>query len=174
MTDDYTITTAERYARATMTSDMTHKPGGCDINTLMAAGIAAAGSREQAVALALYRVGVTGDRFALPALVDEIAGWLTHKQRRAIPPRARRALVMSVVVWWFEPTCRYCEGRCFVAVKGTGRLSATACDACHGTGKRPLKREVAPAHVESAHWLVCRLDRLIGEIERVMGGLLRI
>ena len=156
--DDSQITLAERYSHAAMTGDLTPREGRCDADILLAAGIAASGDREKSVALALYRVSVTGDRTGLPALVEEMAGWLASTQYRPLPPRSRRALVMDVLVYWFEPTCRYCNGAGFVAMPNAPALSAEACRACHGTGRRPVAREVPHAHVDHARWLVERLD----------------
>lgn len=173
MSFEHPVTVADRYASAANTSNLRVKETFCDADLLLAAGIAASKNREKSVALAVYRVGVTGDRSGLPAIVDELADWLIVSRQRVIPKAARRALVMSVLVWWFEPACRYCNGHGFAAIENTSSLGTEECGACHGSGRRPLAREVPQAHAARAQWLAAKLDQLVAGIHGDMARLLK-
>jgi hypothetical protein len=174
MNVDDPMTVSDRYARAATTSDLTvgRWQKVTDMNTLLAAAIAAGKDRDRQLALSLQRIAVTGDRSGLRLIMDDIDSWLAQHKGRLIPRMARRALAMTVLVWWFEPACRYCNGNKFVAIENTGRLSDEACISCHGSGRRPLAREVPAAHARQAEWLAAKLDRLMSDIETDMARLL--
>lgn len=181
------ITAAERYALATKSANLSPKlDGRCDADKLIAAGWAAKDPRRSA-ALALYRMAVTGDMNGLQPIAETMDGWLNGKlQRKAgkggatlrpVPKLQRREMVVHVLRWWLKPTCGYCEGRGFELVgddeaEGARALSDRACKACHGTGKRPVEREVPPHLREAAKLLADQLDSLVlmvtGEMARLL------
>lgn len=167
------ITTAERYALATDTADLTPRADRrCDADKLIAAGWAAQGDPRRALALDLYRMGVTGNTQGLAAVVESASGWLSawssRKGRTPLPRHQRQQLVAQTLHWWLKPTCGYCEGRMFELLPsasgdegGVRALSTEPCQACHGSGKRPLAREVPSHHVAAATYLADELDRLV-------------
>ncbi|MCH8180237.1 MAG: hypothetical protein IIA02_10705 [Proteobacteria bacterium] len=180
---DDQITAAERYALATGSSNLTPNLGArCDADKLIAAAWVSKDPRR-AAAMALYRMAVVGSTNGLQTIADTMDGWLNGKlQRKArpIPKVQRREMVVHVLRWWLRPTCGYCEGRAFELVgeerdddrEGARTLSGRACKACHGTGKRPVEREVPPHLKDAARQLADELDRLVllvtGEMARVL------
>lgn len=178
---DDQITAAERYALATGTSDLSPNLGArCDIDKLIAAAWVAKDPKRTA-AMALYRMAVTGSTCGLQTITDTMDGWLNGKLQRKgarpIPKVQRREMVVHVLRWWLRPTCGYCEGRGFELIgdddqEGARTLSDRACKACHGTGKRPVEREVPPHLKDAARQLADELDRLVllvtGEMARVL------
>lgn len=184
VTTDDRVTAAERYAIATSTSDLSQSADKrCDADKLIAAGWVTQGDPRRSVALDLYRMAVTGNTNGLSSVVDTMDGWLNGKLLRrggkTFPKHQRREMVVSVLRWWLHPTCGYCEGRCFELLgdddtDGARALSTKHCPACHGTGKRPVEREV-PNHMrDQARMLADQLDSLVllvtGEMARVLAG----
>jgi hypothetical protein len=174
---DERITTGERYARATNSSDLSVLlDQRCDADKLLAAGWAASGDPRRRLALTLYRMAVRGDMEGRAAIVEEASNWVNgrmqRKGQRAMPRTQRQALVIATLTWWLKPTCAYCSGRMFVEVEDTGRLSTQACPSCHGTGKTPIARVVPPPFKVHAMWLGDELDRLVLEVVREMSRLL--
>jgi hypothetical protein len=104
------------------------------------------------------------------------------RQRRHKPMNrfARQQLIVDALNWWMKPTCGYCGGTGFVqaTVAGTdesaGRLTTQACDGCHGTGRRPLAREVPAPLKAHAEWMTAELDRLVALIHDDMARLLGV
>lgn len=120
---------------------------------------------RKTLALAVYRARETGDLSQLHSIVTQAEGWLSGRLSRGgnrpLRREARRALVVDTLHWWMNPTCPYCEGRRKVAMEQAAALSTQSCEACHGTGKRPLHREVPRPHVHHAEWLAEQLDELL-------------
>lgn len=181
--EERTITTAERYATATMSGNLTPRLDGLtDADVLLAAGIAALKSPERMLALRLYRMGTTGTMDGLWEVVAAADGWvvghLLKIRRRPMTKQARQQLIADTLQWWLKPTCGYCNGCGFVQamLEGTdetaGRLTTQACSGCHGTGRRPLAREVPAQMHEPAGWLVSELDRHVSLIHADMAKLL--
>lgn len=180
MTDDAPYTTADRYAKAVHSSDLT--PGTervrTDADVLIAAGAATAKDEKRQLALAAYRLGLAGDTTGLGPLVDAMDDWLLTRLskggNRAMPEAARRQLIVDSLRWWFNPACGYCNGAGYVVVDGASRLSTIECTSCHGTKKRPLRREVPRPYVEHAEWLTDELNRLVsivfGDMARMLNG----
>lgn len=170
-------TIGERYARAAQSTDLTpaldHRT---DADVLLSAGIVAAKDPKLALALAIYRLRLAGSTDGLHSIVESAQEWLlsylSRGGNRPMPRPAREALLMSTLAWWANPTCPFCEGRCFVAVEDAGRLSAVECSACYGTGHRPLARSVPHPYIKHAYWIVDRLDANILTIQTAMGRLL--
>lgn len=130
------------------------------------------------LALAAYRLGLSGDTTGLGPLVDEMDEWLLNRLKRdgnrPMPAAARRQLILATLQWWFNPTCGYCNGNGFVLAEGTSRLSPVECAACFGSTKRPLRKEIQGprAWADHAEWLVDELGRLVGLVFGDMARLL--
>lgn len=176
---DDRITAAERYAKAAESSDLTPAlDRRCDVDKLIAAGWATQGDPMKRAALDLYRMATTDNTQGLSHVIETMDGWLNRwtqrKGRHPIPKFQRRELVSSTLRWWLKPTCGYCEGRGFELVpKEDGSLSQVLggeCGACHGTGRKPLVREVPHQYRRAAEHLAEELDRLVlvvtGEMAR--------
>lgn len=168
---------AERYARATQSSDLSVRPNErCDADVLLAAGYAASNDRRRSIALDLYRMGVRNDLSGISSVAAEMSGWLTHrlarKGGRPMPKVAREALVMSVLRWWIKPACPFCNGTGYDVIEESNRLSDNACSNCHGSGKTPVGREVPGPLRKHAEWLGQQLDELIMVVHGDMAKLL--
>lgn len=171
------VTLAERYAIATQSGNINisteHRT---DADVLIAAGIAASGDQRKMLALSIYRLGVTGDRTGLWPIVEACDDWLnTHalrKQRRTMPKHARRALIVAVLGWYMNPRCDYCYGTGVVAEENTAGRLTSECPACHGSGKKPLEREVPHAHAKQAQWLADQIQQRVAIIHSEMSKLL--
>lgn len=176
---------AERYASATSSGDLTPRlKGVSDADVLLAAGMATCKDpSRRGLALACYRMSVRGDMRGLAEVVEAADGWLlsylSRGGRRPLKREVRRQLIVDTLTWWVTPTCGYCGGTGFVEAlvqgtdEGAGRLTQQACSCCHGSGKRPLAREVPPALQQHAAWMAAELDRLVAQIQAVMQRLLR-
>jgi hypothetical protein len=170
-------TIGEQYAKATESKDLSPSTERrTDADVLLAAGIAASRDPRRMLALKVYRLAVGGETDGLVDIVETADDWLQGRLARGgnrpMRAEARRALVMDTLHWWIRPTCNYCEGRGFVTVPDTARLSTVACESCHGSGRRPLAREVPHAHVKHATWMADELDRLVALICSDMAKLL--
>lgn len=176
-------TTAERYCTATGSSNLTPRTAGItDADVLLAAGIAASKDPRRQLALKVYRMGAVGNLDGLWDVVTEadkwLVGYLSRGGRRPMVKQARHQMIADTLNWWIQPTCGYCNGTGFIQARidGTdevaGRLTTQACGGCHGSGKRPLAREV-PAQLHGpAAWLVGELDKLVALIHEDMARLL--
>ena len=176
-------TPAERYASATVSGNLTPKLAGTtDADVLLAAGIAASKDKRRMLALKLYRMAVQGSMVGLWEVAAEADGWVVQhllKQRqRPMSKTARQQLIVSTLRWWLAPVCGYCNGTAFIEAlidgtdEGAGRLTTVACGGCHGTGRRPLQREVPPPLYPTANWITGELDRLVALIHSDMAKLL--
>jgi len=176
---------AERYASATSSGNLTPKLTGLtDADLLLAAGAAAQRSPERRLALAAYRIQLRGDMEGLSVVVDGADAWLQGRLsrggRRPLPRDARRQLVVDTLLWWTNPICGYCNGTGFVEAtvedtdEAAGRLTTEACSCCHGSGRRPLAREVPPKLREHAEWMATQLDRHVSLLRADMARLLGV
>lgn len=174
---------AERYATATASGNLEPRlTGTTDADILLAAGIAANKDPKRRLALTVYRMGVTGslDGLTEVAVAADVMllDFIRVRRHKPMNRFARQQLIVDTLNWWMKPTCGYCGGTGFVQamVSGTdesaGRLTTQACDGCHGTGRRPLAREV-PAQLKAhAEWMTAELDRLVAMIHADMAKLL--
>lgn len=174
---------AERYASATSSGDLTPRlTGMTDADVLLAAGIAASKDSRKMLALKVYRMAVQGTLTDLHEITVSADAWLLEflrrRHQRPMNAFARQQLIVDTLNWWIRPTCGYCGGTGFVQamVEGTdesaGRLTTQACSSCHGSGKRPLAREVPQQLKGAAEWMSAELDRLVALIHDDMAKLL--
>ena len=175
MTDP--TSTGERYARASITSNLRVQGHQCDADKLLAAGYAQRGSERKMLALRLYRMQTTGDRASLSTIVREanasLRGRLSRKGNRPMPAAQRDALVVQTLRWWLSQRCDYCNGSGFDMMEGAPTLSMQECAACGGTGMTPLKRIIPHRLLEHAYWLVKEWDVMCAEVIGDMAALLR-
>lgn len=166
----------ESYAMATGTSDLTVSPHRCDADKLLAAGYAAAGNAEGALALSLWRMRETRDTRGFAKLAEISANWIIGRSHRPGPRRLPRItrihaqdLARIVLQWWLADTCLTCQGRKHPTVPGANRLNYDHdCVGCHGTGKHPVEKVVHNDHREHARWLAAEYDAMAGQIFRDM------
>lgn len=170
-------TVAERYAKATQTSDLTTRlDQRCDADVLLAAGYAASGDRRKNIALHVYRMTIRQDLGGLAPVVEEVDNWLkgrlSRKGHRPMSRVPRQALILTVLRWWMKQACEYCNGTGYEVIEDTGRLSGHECSNCHGTGKTPIARIVPPPMRSHAEWLAKELDSLVLVVQGDMAKLL--
>lgn len=180
-------TVGERYLRASVTSDLGVKlDRACDADMMLAAGYAAAaqcrdGDATGTLALALWRMRVTGDMSAFQSIREEATNRLVRQMRRPgrdkLPPMARVQafdLTKLVMLWWLNKTCGVCEGRGHPLAPGSNRVNeARDCVGCNGRGESQVERAVNNAHREHARWMAGEFDGMAGAIFRDMARLLR-
>jgi hypothetical protein len=175
LTDD-PITVGERYAKATVSKNLTPLEQRCDADVLLAAGIAASGDPKLQLALSLYRLQVQGSTEGLHAIAEAADAWLQSRLSRGgnhkMPVAARTELMLQTLAWWINQTCRYCNGTGYEAAEQDGRHATIECGACHGTRIKPLAREVPNRYFEHARWLADRLDANVLIIQARMAKLL--
>jgi hypothetical protein len=173
----------ERYATATTSGNLTPRTEGLtDADVLLAAGIAASKDSRKMLALKVYRMAVQGTLTDLHEITCSADAWLLDflrkRHQRPMNAFARQQLIVDTLNWWIRPVCGYCGGTGFVQamVEGTdesaGRLTTQACGGCHGSGKRPLAREVPQQLKGAAEWMAGELDRLVALIHEDMAKLL--
>lgn len=166
-------TVPERYATAATTSDLSVSlERRTDADVLMAAGMSAGKDRRAALAMSVYRAGVTGDHSGLLPMANELADWLSNrlaKERRKPMRRTDRvSLALAVMQHWFNPVCGHCEGRGFLLMDGAPVLSSHECPHCGGTGRRKLSDSIGNDHAELGKWLSGELDRLVSLVHAEM------
>jgi len=175
MTDH--TSTGERYARASVTSNLRVQGHQCDADKLLAAGYAQRGSERKMLALRLYRMQTTGDRASLSAIVRDattsLRGRLSRKGNRPMPAAQRDALVVQTLRWWLSQRCDYCNGSGFDTIDGAPALSMQACAACDGTGITPLKRIIPHRLLVHAYWLAKEWDVMCAEVIGDMAAVLK-
>lgn len=171
-------TIAERYGSASETSDLRLRDDRrTDADVLLAAAYASRGDRRGMIALATYRMKLTGDRHGIAQVVEEAMGWLIGRGARSGGkaklgrPEARH-ISETVLRWWLDDVCRRCHGRRYELVPGTQIVSDNLCHTCHGTGKRPLEHMLDKKRVDSGRWLAAELDSLTSYIVADMAGVL--
>jgi len=183
LTTDEPITAGERYAIASTSGNLSPSATRrTDADILLAAAYAAlrgknADEREhKMLALAIYRMGATGDLRDLWSIVERcdswMAGWLSRGGRRQLPADVRRGIVVDVLRWWTDPLCHYCGGTGRTVIEGTAGILGSPCSACQGTKKRPLAREVPRVYAPHAQWLADELGRYAAIVTGDMAKLL--
>lgn len=125
-------TTAEQYASAATTSDMTlrsHAQGAADV-------IIAAGFAQRTFGHALARL--RSERDSSGADPARCPSWGLVVKVITARIRQRQAVDLEagpLIRWWLNPTCKACGGGGYELVPGSNRQSARKCKACGGRGK---------------------------------------
>lgn len=124
-------------ARAEVSSDLEHHDHDCDVDTLGAAGMAAA---QNFAHMAIFRIKYLND----PAEVDSAKRLFIMWARRAMinrgvnPSSASRVGVQAMTAW-VNDVCQACHGLKYQAITGTPALSDKPCSKCNGTGKNQIR-----------------------------------
>lgn len=167
---------AERYARASESSDLTvdllHR---CDADLLIAAGAA---GLKNAFGHLVYRSVYTGDRSDIARLKDRLlieamgATQKVTKLGREISESESRRVVDQLVAWYVAPACAYCNGTGHVRAQGM-HLQLIECDPCHGTGRTPMNAVLHKAFHPLATHLVDLMDRAALDVHSEMARQLK-
>ena len=172
--NDYTI--LDRIASAETSSDLSHKPHGCDVDVLKA--IALACIRNPAY-MAVYRVKYANDKKNLtnvkdmPAAKEIFILWARKSMvRRKIIATGASRLGCKILTQWIDDTCRPCNGLKYTTLDSAPVLSIKPCQACSGTGKTPIKAQSAQT-LEVCFDVIDRADAIILTIQRMIKEKLR-
>jgi hypothetical protein len=133
----------ERLVNAFQSSDLSIESGvRKDSDFLIALGLAQQNGRR--VSGSLLRITMEGRqadyRSARQAVVEMTKRINDERCWRLSGPNCRLVGELALAHYIF-PMCHHCEGRKFDLIPGTRSLSATPCQACHGTGERPIQRK---------------------------------
>lgn len=167
-TDDLPPSLAERYAVATSSSRLVADADErTDLDYLIAAGVAAKDKPERIAALKVLRMVETQRLDDLHSVVEHydaaLATYLSRGSRRQIPRAGRRALIVQVLNWQMHKGCDFCSGAGLVPrdVDSEGREAyalTMMCDACHGSGIKPLSRAMPSFQARIGLWLVDQMN----------------
>ena len=165
---DYTI--LDRIASAETSSDLSHKPHGCDVDVLGAVGMAAI---QNPAYLAVYRVKYLNDMADIPPAKRIFILWARKAMmnRKIIADGASR-LGTQIFTQWINDTCSTCQGRKYQIIKDTPMLAIKPCQACAGTGKTPIKAQSSEA-LEVYFDVIERADAVILTIQAMIREKLR-
>jgi hypothetical protein len=159
----------ERYARATITDDITVSADDrTDADKLLAAGFAAMGNVRGQMALALYRLDLNhvATRGEIRLLLETSASELCARSQRAGRWKLRVStafeIAETVVRWWVDSTCSACNGRKVDLIPGTQLTSARPCQACQGFGKAPVETRLPFKRQEAGRWLADDYRSMLG------------
>ena len=178
--DNPPVTLLERYARAGNSANLSSTHTDLDLrddtDLMIAAGTVARARPSLVAALRVQRMVTERDPRDARLLIEfydkELAHYLSKPSRRQLPKPARHILILETFRWLLDPDCPYCIGTGKFAHEGTaGRLSDD-CNGCHGSGKKPLARAIAPAYARAAEWLVDEIKQNSAEAVKQMRVLL--
>jgi hypothetical protein len=194
LTDDRP-TVAERYSRASQSSDLKLREGRCDVDMLIAAGwvpgtlgsllhrlkgefdrvkaelSGEAGNAETERLLVLMQLK------SLAETRDRLAEWGTNRatfKGYKVAESDVPKLIGRTLDVWLSPLCDPCGGRGFT---GGGRHENSGprirCAACGETGRRKQRLGKDEAEREFAGDLMAHMDRMCQEVEAHMGRFLK-
>lgn len=123
----------EQLIRARESSDLGESVDGHgDVDWLRASGAVA---QRHPLALALWRLIEQGDKRALYECYDGMVKVCVNSMGNLTNPVH---VVANVLQWMMAPRCDVCHGRGKQLIPGTPTLSDHDCEACNGTGDKPL------------------------------------
>lgn len=125
---------------------------------LGAAGLAA---KRLPLAMLLERY-FCGDDGAAHSLVREMAelAWGKAQAEHVMLKRVQAdEMARKVLAWFAHGTCSACGGHGYELIAGTPSLSENACKACHGSKRKPFRREFALERLLIAEWLLAEVER---------------
>lgn len=128
---------AQRYARATISSNLKNDQWHFDTDSLAAVALSSEfGSM-------LFRVKFANDSTSYVRLAEE---WEWEVKKRAAvdgwPVHIKDAVVAKAALkYWLNDLCPLCNGKCLKKHEFVDTLSDEPCDLCEGTGKRPLEAD---------------------------------
>lgn len=98
--------------------------------------ILAAGMCRNKLGIALGRVVGEFDGRALTR--SALAEAQRHAHILALRHDIDLGVADSVLAWFISPNCEACEGRGYLKIPGTPKLSDNPCPCCHGEGHAPI------------------------------------
>lgn len=126
---------SEWLSSAEVSSDLTHKETMCDVYVLGAAGMAAIQAR-----MPVFRVKYLRDARELEAAKRIFVNWTRRSMlNRKLSAGAASRTGVQILTHWLNDVCDTCRGVRFEVAPGTPMLTDRECQACNGTGKRPIK-----------------------------------
>ena len=171
---DYTI--LDRIASAETSSDLSHKPHGCDVDVLKAIALACIRNPRY---LYVYRVKYAKDAnnltdlTAMPPAKEMFDIWTRRVMwLRGLKIDKPERLANKILAQWINDTCQTCQGRKYPIIEGTPTLSIKPCSSCSGTGKTPIKAQSAQT-LEVCFDVIERADAVILTIQRMIKEKLR-
>lgn len=167
------MNTLDQYARAVRSSNLGSKPDTTrsDSDMLGAAGLAAKPVRTRAdgtqttgspLGVAMARLLAGNDNHATKDVVRILAAKATGKAYRMGDECSQveaEDLARRVLAWYRLGTCKACGGHGVRRIAGTNRLSAEQCQACGGTGKLQLRKQIPWARIVLVEWMIGEIDR---------------
>lgn len=126
---------AQRYARATQSSNLRSDEHHFDTDSLAAVALSAEfGSM-------LFRVKYANDATSYPRLAEQ---WAWEVKKRAAlagwPIHVKEDVVSKVALkYWLNDLCPACTGKGVKKKDFEDTLSDEPCDVCEGSGKRPIE-----------------------------------
>lgn len=130
------ITTTERVAHAMVSSNLKQKETRCDLDYVIAAGIAGRRHRDAMTILRFHLVGDVASARSVRHAIASITNRLNLKRRWNMQPKELARISELAMRLYLNPRCPKCEGRKFQLVENTPALSAKVCPKCRGTGNR--------------------------------------
>ena len=122
----------DRLASAEVSSDLQHHEHTCDVDTIGAAGMAAANFAH----VALFRLKYLNDLTEIEAAKRLMIQWARiHMVRRKLDPRSASRVGVQALTSWVDDVCKACHGVRYVQFDGAPTLSDRQCPTCNGSGK---------------------------------------
>lgn len=161
----------ERLSVAIGSSDLTADPvHRGDLDYIVALGFASA--RHSAVAGPLMRLHLASSPGALKVAFQSVLGLVKRmnaKKNWRLNTRSIQVVALQALSHHVNPVCPHCHGRKFELMEGAPALSAKACKACHGTGKRPVQKK----HRDYINQVITALEQIDDVTERAVARLVR-
>ena len=122
----------DRLASAEVSGDLQHHEHTCDVDTIGAAGMAAANFAH----VALFRLKYLNDLTELETAKRLMIQWARiHMVRRKLDPRSASRVGVQALTSWVDDVCKACHGVRYVQFDGAPALSDRQCPTCSGSGK---------------------------------------
>lgn len=133
----------ERIATSTASRNLSHKSGSCDADVLMTAAFVSRHGPRALVAVAVYRMRLTGDRAEFDLVAETAAAWLIrhtakegHRGRLSTP--SANHIAAHTLDWYL------------------------AAGPHHDGAERAPPPEILPIHVKHLRWLEAEFNGLCG------------
>ena len=123
--------------RAEVSSDLAHHDHDCDVDTLGAAGMAAA---QNFAHMAIFRIKYLNDAGEIGSAKRLFVMWARRAMinRNMSAASASRVGVQALTAW-VNDVCPACNGLKYLVPAGTPALSDKQCHKCNGTGKNQIR-----------------------------------
>lgn len=168
MNENLPRTTLERVSSAMNSSNLKLKETACDLDAIMALGMA---TRRMPMASELISLHLGGSRAAFKdarKAAIKLTARLNLKRKWDITLRQDVVRIADAAMkMYLSPVCPECHGTKYEVVPGTPMLSATHCHKCHGTGRRnfPIKDG---RKISEVVWVLCSIEDVAEDAIRKM------